>query len=435
MNYDIVIIGAGWAGFNAALNARNLGLKVLLVEKSLLGGTCLNQGCIPTKTLIQSAKTFSLFKKAGTFGIETADFKLNFIKAQKRKNDVIRQLRQGMEYMLKGIDYSEAEARFLDSNTLEIGEKYLKPRYIILATGSKPSPLKSFEFDNKKILSSDQILNLERVPDSLLIIGGGVIGCEFASLFSVFGSNVSLVEKMPQILPGEDSDVSKKLLSIFKKKGVKVYTATDAKDLPLEGFDLILIAIGRSPNTDGLNLENSGINLDKGMVVVDDYLKSNRDNIYAAGDCTGKIMLAHFAAYQGLVSSKNIASADNRSRANNNNVPNCIFTDPEISSIGLTQDKALEKGIEHKVYKYDFLASGMARLLDETEGFLKIICDKKTETILGGTIIGAHATELISNLVIAIQAKMNITELRNTILAHPTLSESLIEALKIKNGI
>ena len=385
--------------------------------------------------MIQSAKTLSIVKKAGVFGIETADPKLNFIKVQERKKEVIRQLRQGMEYMLKGIDYSAAEAKFLDPDTLEIGEEHIKPRHVILATGSKPSALKGFEFDNKRFLSSDQILNLEQVPKNLLIIGGGVIGCEFASLFSVFGSNVSLVEKMAQLLPEEDAEVAKKLLLIFKKKGIKVYTATDAKDLPLEGFDLILVAIGRLPNTDGLNIESSGVKLDKGRVVVDDYLRSTRGNIYAAGDCTGKIMLAHFAAYQGLVSSKNIASPDNQSRADNNNVPNCIFTSPEISSVGLTQDKALEKGIEHKVYKYDFLASGMARVLDETEGFLKIICDKKTETILGGTIIGACAIELISNLSIAIQSKIKITELRNTILAHPTLSESLIEALKNKNGI
>lgn len=435
MNYDLTVIGAGWAGFNAALKAKKFGLKVALIEKSQLGGTCLNQGCIPTKALIQSAKTFALAQKASTFGITTDNPQINFLKIQERKDGIIQQLRQGMELALKGIDLFNAQARLLGADAIEVGDKQIKSKFIVLATGSKPFELNKLKFDGKKILSSDQILNLREIPKNLLIVGGGVIGCEFASLFSILGSNVSLVEKMPQILPGEDIEVAKKLTSIFKKKGIKVHTATDAASLDLSGYDLILVCIGRTPKSEGLDIEKAGVKLDNNRIVVDDYLKTSRENIYAAGDCTGKIMLAHFAAYQGAIAAENICRPDSPKSANHPNIPNCIFTDPEISSIGLSQEKTTQMNLDFQVYKFDFLGSGMARILNETEGFIKIICDKKTDAILGASIIGPRATELISLLAVAIQGQLKLSQIRQTILPHPTLSESLTEALKEKNGI
>ena len=272
-------------------------------------------------------------------------------------------------------------------------------------------------------------MDLKEIPSSLLIIGGGVIGCEFASLFSALGSEVSIVELMPQLLPGVDSEIAKKIETVFKKKGIRVSTNTDATSVDLRSYNLILVCVGRAPRTEGLNLENIGIKLDKGKVLVDEYLKTNISNIYAAGDCVGSIMLAHFAAYQGRVASENITNPNNFKKADNTNIPNCIFTDPEIASIGLSEDEAKNKGIDIKINKFDFLGSGMARIIDETEGFIKVVSDKKTEQILGASIIGPKATELIAIFTLAVSVNLKLSQIRDTIFAHPTLSECITEAL------
>jgi len=434
-DYDLAIIGAGWAGFNAALRAKNLGLKVGLIEKSQLGGTCLNQGCIPTKSLIQSAKILALAQKAGIFGVEINNPQLNFLTAQERKDTVIQQLRQGMEFMLKDIELFKSEARLLSLDTVTAGQKQIKTKSIILATGSKPIELAGWKFDGRKIVSSDQILSLKQVPKKLLIIGAGVIGCEFASLFSILGSMVTIAEKLPQLLPGEDSEVTKRLAAIFKKKNIKVLTAFDSSKLNPEDYDLTLVCVGRAPATENLGLEKIGIRLERNRIATNEFSKTNCANIYAAGDCTGKIMLAHFAAYQGFIAAENISQPDRPKEIISSNIPNCIFTEPEIASVGLSEAEAQAKNLDVKVYKFDFLRSGMARILDETDGFLKIICDKKTETILGSVIIGPRATELISIFTIALRCKLGLPQIRDIVLAHPTLSESLIEALKEDYGI
>ncbi len=425
MDYDLAIIGAGWAGFNAALRARSLGLKVALIEKEQIGGTCLNRGCIPTKTLLQSAKIYTLTKKSKIFGIETTTPQPNFMEIQNRKDKIIRQLRQGMEFMLKGIDFLNLEARILNNDTLEIGQRKINARYILIATGSKPLELGSLRFDGKKIISSDEILDLKEVPRSLLIIGGGVIGCEFASLFSTLGCQVSIVELMPQLLPGIDKEIARKIEGIFKKKGIQVNTHTDAKTADFTHYDLILLCVGRTPKTEGLGLDKLNIKLEKGRILIDEYLKTNIPNIYAAGDCATKTMLAHFAAYQGEVAAENIANPSHPKKADNLNIPNCIFTDPEIGSVGLTEEEARTKDIDIKINKFDFLGSGMARILDETEGFIKIVSDKETDQILGASIIGPRATELIGILTVVIQSHQKASHLRDTVLPHPTLSEGI----------
>ncbi|MDI6758427.1 MAG: dihydrolipoyl dehydrogenase [Candidatus Omnitrophota bacterium] len=421
--YDLTIIGAGWAGFNAALRAKELGLKVCLVEEEMLGGTCLNKGCIPTKALIQSAKVFALSKKSEIFGLKRLAPEIDFSKAQERKNNLIKQLACGMQYLLKGTDFVNSKAEILSPGEIKAGDKIIKTGFTLIATGSKPVELFGCEFDGIKILSSDEMLSLKEIPGSLLIIGGGVIGCEFASLFSSLGSKVEITEKMPQLLPGEDREIAKKIEVIFKKKGIKVNTNTDALAFNLNDYDLVLVCVGRQPRLDIPGLEGSGVKIDKGRVIVDDCLKTNIDNIYAAGDCTGKIMLAHFAGFEGRRVAENIANAGKKIQTLV--VPSCIFTDPEIASVGMSEERAEECGIDIDIKRFDFLGSGMARILDETEGFIKIISDKKSSQILGASIIGPKATELIGILTLSLSAGLKISQIQDTIFAHPTLSEAI----------
>ena len=430
MDYDLVVIGAGWAGFNAALRAKELGLKVALVEQEQIGGTCLNRGCIPTKTLIQSAKVLSLAKKAHTFGIDlTTPPQINFLKAQERKNKIIMQLRGSMQFMLKGIDFLNGRAQILSNKEVQVGDKAIRAKSILIASGARPMEIPNLRFDGKKIISSDEILNLKEIPKTLLVVGGGVIGCEFASLFNGLGTQVSIIELAPQLLPGLDKELAKKIEVIFRKKGMRINLNSNAIMEDLKSYDLVLLCIGRTPNTQNLSLEGLGLKLEKNMIAVDEYLKTNIPNIYAAGDCTGGVMLAHFAAYQGRIAAENIAHPTKPKRASNTAVPSCIFTDPEIASVGLSEEEALGKGIDLKVNKFDFMGLGMARILDEFEGFIKIISDKKTEQILGACIIGTRATELIAILTLAVSSHLKLSLLRDTIFAHPTVSESIGEAL------
>jgi dihydrolipoamide dehydrogenase len=429
--YDLAIIGAGWAGFNAALKAKKSGLKTILIDKGQIGGTCLNHGCIPTKTLIQSAKVYTQSKKAANFGIEIPLPKANFLQIQERKDKIIQQLRIGMQSIIfKDIDFLNTEAQILGSEEIRAGHQIIKTKSIIIATGSKAVQLPDLKFDGKKIISSDDILNLKYIPRSLLIIGGGVIGCEFAGLFSTFGCEVTVVELMPQLLPGIDIEIARRLEAIFKKRTIKTSTNTDAKTYNPANYELVLLSIGRIPQTENLGLKDLGLKLEKTKILVDENLKTNIPNIYACGDCTGKVMLAHYAAYQGSLAAENIALPLNLKKANNLIVPNCIFTDPEIASVGLNEAEAKSKGIDIKVSKFDFMGSGMARILEETDGFIKIISETKTGIILGASIIGPRATELIAILTLAISTRLKISQIQDTIFAHPTLSESIGEALK-----
>lgn len=435
MDYDLAIIGAGWAGFKAALRAKSKGLRVALIEKEQIGGVCLNRGCIPTKALLQSAKIYTLARKSKIFGIETTTPQPNFREIQERKDKIIQQLRKNMESMLKGIDFLNLEAQILNRDTLETVRGKIKAKFILIAAGSRPLELANLRFDGKKIISSDDILGLKEVPRSLLIIGGGVIGCEFASLFSALGCQVSVIELMPQLLPGIDKEIARKIEAVFKKKKIQVNTNVDAKSVDFAPYDLILLCVGRAAKTEGLGLDRVGIKSEKGRILVDEYLKTNISNIYAAGDCAAKTMLAHFAAYQGEIAAENMANPTHPKKADNLNIPSCIFTDPEIGSVGLTEEEARTKGIGIKINKFDFLGSGMARILDETEGFIKIVSDKETGQLLGGSIIGPRSSELIGILTIAIQSRLKLSHLKDAILAHPTLSEGITDAVKENYGI
>jgi dihydrolipoamide dehydrogenase len=286
------------------------------------------------------------------------------------------------------------------------------------------------KFDGKKVVSSDDILTLKTLPERLLIVGGGVIGCEFAGLFSALGVSVTLVEKLPQLLPGMDSEASRKITTVFKKKKIQVSTSFNVSTLDLGAFDLVLVCVGRSANTYGLGLEELGLKSENGRVAVDDYLKTNIDNIYAAGDCTGKLMLAHYAAYQGLLAVSNMIDPVNRKIQDTSCVPSCIFTDPEIACVGISEEEAVSKGIEVRVQRFDFLGSGMARILDEIEGFIKVVSDAKSGELLGAVIVGPKATELIAIFGVALSGRLTVNRVKEVIFAHPTLSESIHEALR-----
>ena len=433
MTYDLAIIGAGWAGFNAALRAKDLGLSVCLLEKGELGGTCLNHGCIPTKALIQSAKIYSITKKASTFGVDCAEPKINFSVMQARKDALILRLRGGMQSILEGIDFVHSTARLLSANAIGLDNGMaINAASILIATGSRPYELSKLKFDGKKILSSDHLLQLKTVPPSILIIGGGVIGCEFAGLFSILGSRVTIVEKMPQLLPGQDSEAARSITTAFKKKGIQVKTGAEADESDLSRHDLILVAVGRKSNIEGLGLEAAGVKIEAGLIVVNQALQTSIPNIYAGGDCATPMMLAHYAAYQGRVAAENIAGINKYRLADKPVIPNCIFTDPEIASVGLSDEEAKRSGREVVVDRIDFLASGMARILDETAGFVKIVSDKASGEVLGGLIIGPGATELIATLTFVLSNRLKAVQIRDTIFAHPSLSESLAEAIKFK---
>ncbi|MCX5710555.1 MAG: FAD-dependent oxidoreductase, partial [Candidatus Omnitrophica bacterium] len=348
---------------------------------------------------------------------------------QERKDKIVQLLRSGMQAKLKDIDLLTGTASIISHDKIRVGNQDIETRNILIATGSRPFELPQLKFDGKKIISSNEALNLKEVPVKLLIVGGGVIGCEFASLYSNLGSQVTIAEKMPQLLPGIDSEIAKKIEIIFKKKKIAVNTNIDASTLKQSDFDLILVCVGRSPNNESLNLQNIGLKLDKGKIIVDGYLRTNIPNIFAAGDCTGKFMLAHYAAYQGEIVAENIANPQSLKKADNAVVPSCIFSDPEIASVGVNEEEARNKGIKVSVKKFDFLASGMARIIDEAEGFIKTVCESKTGRVIGASIIGSKATELISVFGLAISNNLTAEQVKHTIFAHPSLSESIRESL------
>ncbi len=428
MDYDLAVIGAGWAGFNAALKAKELGLKTALIERDKLGGTCLNRGCIPTKALIQSAKILSLCKKSTSFGIECGTPLPDFVRIQERKARIVAALSSGMQSRLKGIDFIQSPASFVSPGVLKLDGRSITSRSVLIATGSRPVELPFLKFDGTKVISSDDALNLEKIPDSILIVGGGVIGCEFAGLFATLGAKVVIVEKMPQLLPGEDREVARKLESVFKKKGIKLNLAADAASFDPGQFERVLVCVGRSPASLELGLENIGIKAEKEKVSVDKFTATGVAGVFAAGDCTGGVMLAHYAAYQAKVAAGNIADPAKRMPADNAVIPGCIFTDPEVARVGLTEEAAASKG-EVRIYRFDFLGSGMARIQDEADGFIKIVADAKSDALLGATIIGPRATELIAIFGLALTNGLKADALRKTVFAHPSFSEAIAEAL------
>jgi len=427
--YDIAIIGAGWAGYTAALAAQHKGLRVCLIEERAIGGTCLNLGCIPTKALLQSAHVLETVGKASAFGIADAgSAHADFAQVQARKDKLVQQLAGAMKARLGKTDYLAGRAEFSNGRQIEVEGKKIEARNILLCTGSRPVELADFPFDGRRILSSDHMLAITEVPETLLIIGGGVIGCEFAQLFSLFGTQVTVVEITDQLLPGMDQDAAKKLETSFKKKRIKVLLKTDARSQDISAFEKILVCVGRKARLEGL--EPLGVATNARGILVDEFMQTSVPNIFAAGDCTGGFMLAHYAAYQGELALHSIAEPDFLARQSSRAVPSCVYTSPEIACVGLSEKEARSHHAQVQVFTFDLVGSGMARIMDETDGFVKIVSDAQTDRVLGAALVGPRATELIAVLTVALAQGLSVADLKKVIFAHPTVSEAIAEALR-----
>jgi len=424
--YDLAIIGSGPCGYVAGIRAAQLGLKVCIFEKEKIGGVCLNWGCIPTKALSASADAIYNIERASEFGINVKGYEIDFQKIQDRKNNIVKKLSMGVETLLKArkIEIIRGNAVLKDNTTVISGDIEVEANNILIATGSLPFELPGMIFDGVNILSSTHMLELQKAPKSVLIVGGGVIGCEFASIFKTFGSEVTIVEMMDQLLPSEDIEIARKIEQIFKKRGIKVFTGTKAEEIK-EKSDKTLVSVGRLPNSKGIGIKDIGIECNKDWIKVDSSFRTNVKNIYAAGDVIGGVLLAHAASREGICAVE--AMAGKEAVLDYEVMPSCIFTNPEIASVGLTEKKAKDKGIDAKMRKFLFAGIGKAHVLGETDGFIKLVVDNSSDKILGSQIIGPHATELVAEISPCIQFGITSEKLASVIHAHPTLSEIICE--------
>ena len=459
MEGDITIIGGGPGGYVAAIQAAKLGAKVILIEKEKLGGTCLNWGCIPTKTLVRSAQVFDTLKKAEEFGCYAENIGIRMEKIIERKDKVVTQLVTGIKYLMdkNNIKVISGIAEIVDKETIlaksSTQEITIKTKNIIIATGSKSAvvPIKGIE--NKNVINSNDALSLKEVPKKLVIVGGGVIGMEFAYIYASFGAEVSVVEFMDQCLISCDDDICEENKKSAAKKGIKIYTTAkveeicetennecivhfiqDGKDKYITA-NKVLLSVGRTPYIDGLGLENAGIELNhnKMGIKVNSKMQTNVSNIYAIGDVTNIILLAHAASHQGVVAANNIMG--NPCDMDYAAVPSAIFTEPEIAMVGIGEKAAKIQGIEVEVGKFPFSANGKALSYGESDGFIKIIRDKNTERLIGASIVGLHATDLIAELTLAIKNNLTAEAITETIHAHPTTAEVIHEAaLSLEGG-
>ncbi len=461
--FDVTIIGSGPGGYVAAVRGAQMGLKVALVEKEeteRLGGTCGLRGCIPTKALLNAAH---LYQKAGhfeDFGLSVKELSYDWPKVQKYKSDVVNKNAAGVTYLMKKnkVTVFNGFGKILKPGKVEVdlndGKKEtIDTKNIIIATGSVVRPIKGFETDGKQVVNSDHILELENVPKSLVVIGSGAVGVEFASVYARFGTDTTVVELLDRIVPIEDADVSKQLERSFKKQGIKVMTGVkldtmkksknsvkvsgkDSKDKTVElEAEMILVAIGRMPYLENLGLENTKVVVnERGTVKVNEFCETDEPGIYAIGDVIDTAWLAHLASKEGILVVEKLAGKKVEP-IKQNLVPNCTYCDPEVASVGLTEEKAKEAGYDVKVGKFPFSASGKARILGETDGFIKIVAESKYDEVLGVHLIGPHATELLAEAVAAMALETTADELGRIIHAHPTVSEAMMEAAEGVHGL
>lgn len=425
--YDIAIIGSGPGGYVAALYAAGCGMKVAVIEKSELGGVCLNWGCIPTKALMASANFLNLVKRASEFGVSVGKCAADYSDIKKRKDEIVSRLKKGIEALFKAkkIDLKTGFGKLLDKNTVEVNGEKIRAKHIIIATGTDAAELPSFPYDKNRVLTSADMLDLEDLPKRLLIVGGGVNGCEFAYAFSSLGVDVTIVELMDRLLPMMDRELGKNMETILKRRGIEVETKTRL-DSPPDEYDKIVVCIGRKHNTDGMGLEDLGIKTQKGSIVIDKNLRTSIPNIFAIGDVIGGYLLAHVASHEGIVACENIMG--NPTEVDYSGVPLCIYTEPQIASAGLSQNEAQEKGHKVKTAKFPFKSLGKAHTISDTEGFLKIVGDEQTGELLGVHIVGPHASDLIGEACVIIKHRLKIKEIAEIMHAHPTLSEAFTEA-------
>lgn len=451
----IAILGAGPGGYEAAIYAAKKGAEVVLIEKDNMGGTCLNRGCIPTKALLASYDAYQAVKDADDFGINTGgDISIDYEKIIARKNKVVANLVKGIDYLEKqnGVSVIRGVGKLIDANTIEVKKddgstESVTAEFIILATGSAPVVPSMFKYDGKRVITSDEILDMSTPPKSLILVGGGVIGCEIGQFLAKMGTEVTVVEMMPQILPSMDEDVVKQLLRQFKKDKIKVITGDgiaevvpaqdDVRVVLQSGKELtaeyVLVAIGRKAFTEGSGIDELGIaRNERGQVVVNEYLQTSIDNIYAIGDIIPSAMLAHVATKEGLVAVDNIMG-ENKT-VNYDAVPSCVYTNPEIAVVGKTQAELDKAQIAYKVGAFDFKALGKAQANGHIAGFVKVITDCD-DTIIGAAIVGARATDMLQVLTNAIHFKQKAKDVGDAIFPHPSMSEAIMEALHDLHGV
>ncbi|MEO8622932.1 MAG: dihydrolipoyl dehydrogenase [bacterium] len=453
--YDVIFIGGGPAGYVGAIRCAQLGLSVGVVERDGLGGTCVLWGCIPAKALLEAASLAEKMKKAAEFGVTPGDVKLDFGVAMKRSRAVSIQNSKGVEFLFKKnkITWIRGSAKIVSATSVSVKspdgkeEKHEAKKAVVVSTGSRVKGLAQIglELNKTTVISSDEALVLEKAPKTVAIVGAGAVGCEFADVFSAFGSQVTLIEVMPNVLPVEDADCSKEVERAFKKRKIDVLTGAkisgvkvgkDSVSMSVESggakkdltADVVLVAAGRAPNIEDLGLKEVGVQLtDRGFVKINERMETSVKGIYAIGDVAGPPMLAHKGEREGVILAE-VLAGQHAQVLDYSNVPGATYCHPEVASVGLTEQQCKDQKLEYKVGKFPFMASGRARTSGETEGFVKIIRGAKYGEILGAHIVGAHATELIHELVLARTNEYTVEEIELAVHAHPTLSEAIAEA-------
>lgn len=451
MDYDLIIIGSGPGGYVAGIRASQLGMKVAVVEKDEPGGICLNWGCIPTKSLLKSAKVFEFIKHAADYGIVVeGEAKPDFGAVVARSRSVADGMSKGVQYLLKknNIDLIKGFGKLAGKGKVSVydADKTVEysARNIIIATGARSKQLPSLKQDGKKIIGYREAMTLSRLPASMIVVGSGAIGSEFANFYNSMGTKVTLIEFLPNVVPNEDEEVSKQLERSFKKAGMKVMTGSSVTAVDTSGelckatvetkkgtemieAEIVLSAVGVETNIEGIGLEENGVETARGKVVVDDYYRTNVEGVYAIGDIVHGPALAHVASAEGIICVEKIAGREVEP-LNYGNIPGCTYTSPEVASCGLTEAAAREKGYDVKVGKFPFTASGKASAEGARDGFVKLVFDARYGELLGGHMIGAGVTEMIAEIVVARKLETTVHELIKSVHPHPTMSEAIMEA-------
>ncbi len=457
MNFDLLIIGSGPGGYVAAIRATQLGLKTAVIERSELGGICLNWGCIPTKALLKSAQVFEHAKHAADYGISVSDVKIDFEKIISRSRGVSASMSKGIQFLFQKnkIEVLKGTGKLISQNSVEVTDEFgnisvFTAKNILLATGARSRELPHLKQDGKKIIGYRQALSLEKQPNSMLVVGSGAIGTELAFFYQTIGTQVTLVEMLPNIVPLEDEEVSKYLERCLKKMGMKTLTNSVVEEVDTSGekcvvkiktqkgieiveTDVVFSAVGISPNIENLGLETLEIEIERGKVKVDEYYRTSVSGVFAIGDIIATPALAHVASAEGIICVEKIAGL-NPHPLNYKNIPGCTYTSPEIASVGLTEKAAKESGFNVKIGKFPFTASGKAMAASARDGFVKLIFDEATNKLLGAHLIGYNVTEMIAELVVARNLDVSAHELIKSIHPHPTISEAIMEAAAAAYG-
>jgi len=454
-NYDLIVIGGGPGGYVAAIRAAQLGQKVALVERDNLGGICLNWGCIPTKALLKNANVVETIRHANDFGIQVDKFSADFGKALDRSRVVSNRLVKGVEFLMKKnkIEVVKGEAMLTARDRVEVKPdgRVLTAKNIIIATGARPISIPGLPIDGKDVITSREALELKELPSPIVVVGAGPIGMEFAYVYRAYGAEVTVIEMLPHLLPREDADVSAVFEKEMNKFGVKfrvntkvesaekvggivrLKVSSDGKSEELD-TQKVLVAISVRPNSENLGLEALGVELNRGAIVVNDQMQTNVPGIYAIGDVTMRLPLAHVASHQGVIAAESIAGKETHP-LNLNNVPRCTYSTPQVASLGLTEAQAKEQGYDVRVGKFPFRANGKALGINEYEGFVKLVVDKKYGEILGAHLVGPEVTDLTGELSLAKSMELTPMELAHAVHAHPTLTEVIAEAALDSMGI